>query len=228
MIDGAPLVILPGLMCDSRMFGAMMNLLPGASALDGYYGGHDRLDAMAAWALDRLPAKAVLFGHSMGGRIALEIVRQAPERVAGLVLADTGIHPRGEGEQENRYRLRDVGRAQGFGALVDLWLPPMVAPANRKPDILDPLRSMVLDAGQAVFEAQTEALLHRCPVDELLARIDCPALVMTGEHDAWSPPDQHAEIAAAIAGARLRIIEGAGHMAPAEAPRAVADAILRT
>ena len=150
----------------------------------------------------------------------------APERVLKLALLDTGIHPRGPGEREKRYALRDIGRAEGMSALVDQWLPPMVAEAHRADQALMlSLHQMSCDAGLAVFEAQTEALLARPDVEDLLRTIGIPTLVATGSEDQWSPPSQHEDIASKIEGSALVVFKGAGHMAPAEAPEDVARAL---
>ncbi|MGE4431858.1 MAG: alpha/beta fold hydrolase [Sphingobium sp.] len=213
------LLILPGLMCDSRMFAAQIDAFPGAVAVDGFYDGCDRIEAMADYALARAPERFALFGHSMGARVALEVIRKAPERVERIALADTGIHPVKPGEQEKRHALRDIGRAQGMAALVDAWLPPMVGPGNRGDDaLMAALRAMSLSAGQAGFERQIEALLHRPDTDAALRGIAVPAFAIVGDADEWSPVDQHAAMAEKIPGAQLRVVEGAGHMAPAEKP----------
>jgi pimeloyl-ACP methyl ester carboxylesterase len=209
--------ILPGLLCNLSMFAATMEAFPGASGVDDFYGQETTLPGMAAHALARAPDRFVLLGHSMGARIALEIMRVAPERVSALILADTGIHPAREGERDKRYELRDIGREQGFGALIDTWLPPMLAP-DRQGDaaLVDGLRAMCLSAGQERFEGQIEALLARPVVEDLLPLVTVPTLSIVGELDAWSPPKQHRQIADLIPGARLEIVTGAGHMLPAE------------
>lgn len=215
----APLVVLPGLLCDSRMFRRLIDHFPGTIVLDGFYAGADRLEAMADYALAKMPARVSLMGHSMGARVALEIMRKAPDRVERLALVDTGIHPRRPGEAEKRYALRDLGREKGMEALVDLWLPPMLAPAAREDEaLLSILRPMCIDAGIATYEAQAEALLNRPSVDDVLTNIQCPTSAIVGSLDEWSPPAQHEQIAAAIPGARLHIVEGAGHMMPTEKP----------
>jgi pimeloyl-ACP methyl ester carboxylesterase len=218
--DGLP-VILPGLLCDSRMFVRQLEAFPRVVVLDGFYGGSKSIEAMASWALERLPRRCALIGHSMGGRVALEMVRRAPERATRLLLCSTGVHPPQPGEAEKRHALRDLGRSKGFAALVDSWLPPMLSPAAREEaDLVARLRAMCVSAGQKIFEAQIEALLARPPVEALLARLTCPTLVSVGDLDAWSPVAQHRDIAAAIPGAELRIVPGAGHMLPVEAPEA--------
>ena len=211
------LFILPGLMCDLSMFSATMAAFPGSSGVDDLYGRETTLGGMASHALALMPERCVLLGHSMGARIALEIMRHAPGRVTALVLADTGIHPAAPGEREKRYALRDVGRQQGFAALVDAWLPPMLAAARRDDAMLVAgLRTMCLRAGQTRFEEQIEALLARPEVEDILPAITCPTLSITGALDSWSPPVQHERIAQLIPGARLEIVAGAGHMLPVE------------
>ncbi|BBD97063.1 alpha/beta hydrolase [Sphingobium amiense] len=218
--DAVP-AILPGLMCDSRMFAAVLERLPGAVVIDGFYAGCDRIEAMAEYALARLPERIALIGHSMGARVALEIVRRAPERVERLALVDTGIHTVRAGEREKRYALYEKGCREGMIALVDEWLPPMVGEgALRDPALIARLHAMAVSSGLAVFRAQVEALLHRPDLSGLLPTIRCPTYAIVGREDLWSPVSQHEEIAAAIPGAQLRIVEGAGHMMPAEQPEA--------
>lgn len=214
-----PLVILPGLLCDSRMFAATRAHFDGTIVIDGFYGGADRIAAMATYALDRMPPRAALLGHSMGARVALEIWRQAPERVERLALVDTGVLAVKPGEQDNRYALRDLGRAHGMVALVAQWLPPMMGEAAlTDAALMALLTAMAQDAGLATFEAQMQALLNRPALDTLLPTITCPTFAIVGEEDRWSPVAQHEAIAAAIPGAQLRVVEGAGHMVPAETP----------
>ncbi len=213
------LAVLPGLLCDSRLFAAQD--AAGVLVVDGFYGGASSMEGMADYALARLPDRFAILGHSMGARVALEIVRKAPERVERIALSNTGVHPVQPGEREKRYRLRDIGREQGMERLVDTWLPPMLGPSvGANSELRERLRAMCLDAGLEIFEAQIEALLARPQVDDVLASLGCPALSVTGEQDAWSPPDQHARIAQAIQGCLLRIVPSAGHMLPAEQPEA--------
>ncbi len=215
------LAILPGLMCDATMFGDTLAAFEGAQVVEGYYGGATTLVAMADYALERLPPRFALMGHSMGGRVALEVWRKTPERVVALALADTGVHPPQSGERDKRYALRDLGRSAGFPALVEAWLPPMLGNAARgDAGLVARLAAMCGAAGQAVFEAQTEALLTRRDAANLLAGITCPAVAMVGAEDLWSPVDQHEEMARIIPRGQLRVVAGAGHMLPAEAPEA--------
>jgi pimeloyl-ACP methyl ester carboxylesterase len=219
------LLLLPGLICDARVFAPQLAAFADARAVNGY-GTADSLPEMARVALAQAPARFDLFGHSMGARVALEVFRLAPERVRRIALCSTGVHPLGADEPRKRRDLQAAGHARGYEALVDAWLPPMVAEANRADAALyAPMRRMCLDQNQQIFDAQIEALLGRPEQARLLERIECPALVMTGELDAWSPPAQHAAMAERIADSTLVIVPGAGHMLPLEAPGAVNQAI---
>jgi pimeloyl-ACP methyl ester carboxylesterase len=219
------LLFLPGLICDARVFAPQLAAFAESRAVDGY-GEADTLEGMARVALEQAPESFDLLGHSMGARVALEVFRLAPNRVRRLALVSTGVHPLGPGEPAKRRALQAIGHERGFEALVDAWLPPMVAEANRIDETLyGPMRRMCLDQGQAIFDAQIEALLNRPEQESLLGRIGCPTLVMTGTQDAWSPPTQHEAIASRIADSTLVTVPGAGHMLPLEAPEAVSKTI---
>ena len=219
------LLFLPGLICDARVFAPQLAAFAGSRAVDGY-GTADSLEDMARVALEQAPESFDLLGHSMGARVALEVFRLAPDRVRRLALVSTGVHPLGADEPAKRRALQAVGHERGFEALVDTWLPPMVADASRADDALyGPMRRMCLDQNQRIFDAQIEALLKRPEQESLLGQVACPTLVMTGELDGWSGPAQHRAMAARIADATLTIVSGAGHMLPLEAPEAMNEAI---
>jgi len=221
------LLFLPGLACDARIYAPQLAAFPDSRAIDGY-GTANSLVEMAGIALNQAPESFDLLGHSMGGRVALEVFRLAPERVRRLALVSTGAHALREGEAAKRQALQAIGWNHGFARLIDEWLPPMVAEANRaRPEIYEPLRQMNTEAGQEVFDAQIHALLNRPEAESLLPQIACPALVMTGELDSWSGPEQHRQIAAAIPNSELVIVPGAGHMIQFETPQAVNSAIAR-
>lgn len=219
------LIFLPGLICDAEIYAAQTAAFPDSIAIDGY-GKADTLQQMARIALEQAPERFDLFGHSMGGRVALEVMRLAPERVRRLALVSTGVHSLQPGEPEKRASLLRISREEGIEALTQAWLPPMVAPHRLEDEaLMTPLRDMCHRAGSEVFEAQIAALLGRPEQESLLPAIPCPTLVMTGSLDSWSPPEQHRRIAAALPDAELIIVEGAGHMIMAEAPEAVNSAI---
>jgi len=221
----APLFLLPGLLCDASVFAPQTAAFDGAIALDGY-GAARSLVEMAAVVLAQAPARISLLGHSMGARVALEVYRLAPGRVERLALLSTGVHPLKPGETEKRHALRDLGRREGMAALVDAWLPPMVAEARQDDEaLMAPLHAMSIRAGIATYEAQIAALLGRPEVEALLPAIACPVMVGVGRQDRWSPVDQHEAMAAAIPGATLTIFEDSGHMSVVEAPEQVNAAI---
>jgi pimeloyl-ACP methyl ester carboxylesterase len=216
-------------MCDASVYAAQVVALAEFDplALPGY-GDARSLAEMACRALDSAPPRVSLVGHSMGARVALEMVRIAPERVERLALLDTGVHPVRPGEADKRYALLALGREKGIGALVDEWLPPMVGPALRHdPAFLAPLRRMATAGGVERYAAQIEALLGRPDQSLQLSQIACPTLVGVGRQDDWSGLAQHEAIAGAIPGAELAVFENAGHFAPLEAPDQVSAALLR-
>ncbi|MHB1206227.1 MAG: alpha/beta fold hydrolase [Rhodospirillaceae bacterium] len=225
--DGKVL-LLPGLMCDARIWAPQVALDPARIiAVDGY-GGADSIAGMARRVLAAAPDTFAVAGHSMGARVALELYRMAPERIERLALIDTGVHGPRPGEAEKRHALLDLGRREGIDRLLDVWLPPMVAAARRTDAaLLDALRAMCRAAGVDTYAAQIRALLGRPEAVSLLSRITCPTLVAVGRQDEWSPLVQHQEIAAAIPSSTLEVFEDCGHMSPAEAPAQVNAALAR-
>ena len=220
-----PLVLLPGLMCDARIFAAQLARFPTARAIDGF-GERSSIGDMAHHVLDTVLGSFALLGHSMGARVALEVVRRAPARVTRLMLVSTGTHAVRPGEAERRQRLIDLGNRRGVAALVDQWLPPMLAPVNRaNPAVVGPLDTMCRKVGVAAFVAQNRALLARPALETLLPTITCPTMIACGSEDEWSPLAQHEQIRAAIPGSHTTVVAGAGHMLPAEAPDALNEVI---
>jgi len=218
-------ILLPGLICSDEVWAAQTANLPDTLAFSGY-GAENSLQGMARSVLKGAPSEFYIAGHSMGARVALEICRLAPERVKKLALLNTGVHGLKKGEPEKRYALLELGQKAGMGALVDTWLPPMIAPKNRKNlELMTRLRTMCLEKGIETFEAHITALINRPSLDGFLETLNIPTLVATGELDQWSPPEQHRMIAARLPVSKLKLFEGAGHMAPAETPELVSQAL---
>ena len=222
------LILLPGLMCDAAAWAPQVAAFSSrASCVVPDWGLLNAITAMAGHVLATAPtATFALAGHSMGGRIALEVMRLAPQRVERLALLDTGIHPfaageAGEKERAGRYALRDLARTAGMRAMGAQWLRGMVHPLVLGTPLFEQVLDMLERSSPAQFEAQIIALLGRPDAAPVLPTITCPTLVLTGRQDLWSPPEQHAAMAAAIPGAKLVIVEQCGHMATVEQPQAV-------
>jgi pimeloyl-ACP methyl ester carboxylesterase len=214
--------LLPGLLCDETIWADQRAALGDVIVPD--FRHVNSIEAMAQIVLDRAPERFSVAGHSMGGRVALEVVRVAPDRVERLALLDTGVHPRAADEESKRWALVELARSEGMAALAARWLPPMLHPDHSAP--LKPLTEMVMRSTPETFENQQRALLDRPDARAVLRLIQCPTLVLCGRQDIWSPVSQHEEIAASIPHSKLAIVDDCGHMSPVEQPGAVTGALL--
>jgi pimeloyl-ACP methyl ester carboxylesterase len=187
---------------------------------------------MAEKVLREAPPRFAVAGHSMGGRVALEALRLAPERIEALALIDTGVAalPAGEaGEREaaGRYELLGIARSQGMAAMARRWVQGMVW----KPRLADaPLIASVVDmmarSSAEVFAAQIRALLGRPDASGLLPDIRCPTLVLCGQQDSWAPAARHIDMAGQISDSTLVLVPECGHMCTLERPAEVTRALL--
>jgi pimeloyl-ACP methyl ester carboxylesterase len=225
-------LLLPGLACDAYTWRDQSRALSQKTAVTVVdYGLADSITRMAEIALAATPEPIAIAGHSMGGRVAFEIMRLAPGRVAGLALLDTAYRgfPGGEaGEREiaKRAELVEIARTKGMRAMAEFWLPGIIHP-DRISDaaLTEAILTMMSRKTPEIFAAQIEALLGRPDATAQLAAIRCPTLVLCGRKDTWSPLAAHEEIAAAIPNSHLAIIEHCGHMAPMERPAEVTAAM---
>lgn len=216
------IVLIPGLTCDAAFWEHQRAVLRrlGDVVVPRLH-DHDSLAAMAETILAESTGPLDVVGHSMGGRVAFEVVRLAPARVRSLAVLDTGVHPAGGDEPAQRRVRLDLAEAGGMEALAADWVPAMIHPARRDDEALvRAITDMVTSHTVEQYRGQIRALLERPDARPLLPAISCPALVAVGRADEWSPVEQHREIAAAIPGARLEIIEDAGHMVAMEQPEA--------
>jgi len=232
MHDRPTLLLLPGLLCDRASWAPVLPFLePHAECLVPDYSAESSLEAMAERVLEPAPARFALAGHSMGGRVALEVLRRARGRVERLALLDTGYRSRpdgsaGDDERARRLALLALAREQGMRAMGREWIRGMVHPARLADSALvDAILDMIERQTPERYAGQIDALLARPDVAGLLRSVDVPALVACGRQDAWSPLAQHEEIAALIPGCRLAAFDDCGHMAPMEQPAAVAAAL---
>lgn len=222
------IVLLPGLLSDAFVWANQAKALkPYADVFIADFSQLDSIEAMARSALALTDGPIVAIGHSMGARVALEMVRLAPERIEKLGLLDTGIHPRREGEEATRQVLVDLGFEKGMEALADRWLPPMVHDGRHGDRVfMEPMRAMVMRYTPEQHRGQIQALLGRPDARSHLSSIACSTLVMVGRQDRWSPVAQNEEIAALIPNAEFVVIEDSGHFAPVERPEQVTEALL--
>jgi pimeloyl-ACP methyl ester carboxylesterase len=228
------LVLIPGLMCDQAVWAGQCQALRarGVAFRVAEHGLADSLSAMARAVLDANPGPLAVIGHSMGGRVALEIARQGGARLRGAALLDTGYRAlapgeAGERERAARTRLLELARREGIRAMANTWLNGMVHP-ERMHDaaLLEAIIEMFERRSVAQLAAQVKALLERPGAAGILPGIAVPALLLCGEQDQWSPPAQHREMAQLIPASVFSTVADCGHMSPMEQPAAVNAALL--
>jgi pimeloyl-ACP methyl ester carboxylesterase len=224
-----PLLLIPGMMCDARLYGPQVAALSGRRALHlAPITAHDTIEDLAADILRHAPLRFALLGLSMGGIVAMEIAARAPERVQRLALLDT--NPRAEAPEVRARREPQIAKAREGRlreVMRDEMKPNYLADGPRRQDILDLCMEMALALGPEVFERQSRALASRPDQQETLARVAVPTLVLMGEHDILCPRDRHELMHALIPGSRLEIVPGAGHLPTLERPEATTAAIAR-
>lgn len=222
-----PTVLIPGLACTAEMFARQTVALwpygpvTVASTLEG-----DSIAAMAAAILRDAPARFALGGISMGGYIALEILRQAPERVVKLALLDTSARAdTPEQIEARRLLIERVGNGELEAVLAQVT-PNLLHPDHRdRQDLIDIQIRMGRDVGPEGFIRQEAAITKRIDSRPHLADNRVPTLVLVGDCDPLTPPDRAKEIAEAVPGARLVVIPDCGHASTLEQPEAVSAAL---
>ena len=216
-------VLIPGLVSDAFVWAKVTASLPHhMAAVVADVTTQASIADMARDLLARHPGRLILAGHSMGGRVAIEMARMAPGRIAGMALLNTGLHPKRAGEEAKRQAMIDLAHGQGMAALAAAWLPGMMNAATPPdPTLMADLTAMVCRMTPDIHERQLRALLSRPDAAASLA-YKGPMLLMTGRQDVWSPLSQHQDIARLCPQARLEVIEDAGHFAPVEQPARVA------
>ena len=167
----------------------------------------------------------------MGGRVALEMFRRAPDRIAALALLDTGVQPLAAGEAgareaAGRHELLDIARTRGMAAMAQRWVQGMVwQPRLHDAPLLQSVIDMFARRSADMFAAQIRALLARPDASGLLPTIRCPTLVLCGTEDSWAPASRHREMAAQVPGSQLVLVPECGHMGTMERPQAVTAAL---
>ena len=221
------LYLLAGLLSDETIWTDVAGKLTGAANTQIVsFPDFQSIREMAEHVLRLAHGQFAIAGHSMGGRVALEVIRQAPQRVVGISLCNTGVHARRTQEIESRKRLVELAWARGMSALAAEWLPPMIgASTARMAEVMPRLTEMVERQTPQSFAEQINALLNREDATAILPTIRVPTLLASGSADTWSPLAQHEIMQRLVPHATLVCIEDAGHMSPIEQPEAVSAAL---
>ncbi len=227
-MPGSTLLLLPGMPLDAALWDHQSrHLVDVAVPLVADLTACDSIAAMADGVLASAPGRFALAGLSMGGYVALEILRRAPERVERLALLDTNARADTPEQTANRRDAVALARQGKYGAVMRAGLPRLVHP-DRLSDrpLVDAVLAQMERVGVDGYVREQTAIIGRPDSRPGLGAIRCPTLVLCGRQDALTPPDLHAEMAAAIPGARLVLIEQCGHLSAMEQPQAV-TALLR-
>ena len=226
------LVFIPGLAGDGTMWQAQCPAMPAALrpivATAHMHATAQRIEDMAALLLQAHKGPLLLCGASMGGMIAMEAVRQAPERIAGLALLGTTAQP----ESPAMRALREAAIALFEQGRVREVIEPNVSFAFHpchaaQPELVQAYLDFVLRAGPEQLVRQNRAVIHRPDARQHLSRVNCPTLVMCGDADQLTPPACSQEIAALIPHADYTVLTECGHMLTMEQPAAVNRLLLR-
>ncbi len=215
-----PLVFLPGMMCDARLFGPQIEALTPARAVScPDIGKADSIEALAENVLANAPEAFALAGLSMGGIVAMEVLRQAPTRLKGLALLDT--NPLAELPEIAANRARQMERARNgelFSVMRDEMKPNYLARGLRREEVLGLCMDMAMDLGPEVFCRQSIALRDRPDQTATLNHCEMPTLILCGREDGLCPVSRHELMHDLVKDSTLTIIEGAGHMPTLEMP----------
>ncbi len=223
-----PLILLPGLLCDEALWAHQSETLSDIADITVADLSQDEtIQGMAERVLDSAPETFALAGLSMGGYVAQEIMRQAPERVERLALLDTSSRPDSPENTEQRKGFIEQLELGDFKGVTSRLLPLLVHQDRLSDDaLIAVIQSSAQNVGPEAYIRQQKGVMTRPDGRQSLKKVTCPALVLCGRQDALTPLALHEEMAAAIPGASLVVIEDCGHLAPLERPHAV-SAVMR-
>ncbi|WVX47578.1 Putative aminoacrylate hydrolase RutD [Roseobacter fucihabitans] len=221
------LVLLPGMMCDARLFGPQIAELSADTTVTvAPITQGERVEEIASALLDQLPKRFALAGLSMGGIVAMEILRRAPERVSRVAFLDT--NPLAETPQVAAAREPQIVAAR-TGRMLDVMRdemkPNYLAPGPDRQAILELVMDMADTLGPEVFIRQSRALQRRRDQQSTLRKCKVPALVLCGRHDALCPVKRHEFMSELIPYATLRVMENSGHLPTLEQPGETTQAL---
>ncbi|WP_432448447.1 alpha/beta fold hydrolase [Aliiroseovarius marinus] len=224
-----PLILLPGMMCDARLFGPQIDALSGPTPLVIMpMGAHDSMSALARSVLRNAPPRFAVAGLSMGGILAMEVLRQDPNRVAGMALMDT--NPLAEKEEVKARRAPQIAAAKNGElrrVMRDEMKPNYLTDGPNRGAILDLCMAMAMDLGPEVFVNQSKALRDRPDQTDTLRAFTGPTLVLCGRDDALCPVSRHELMHDLMPHSTLEIIEDAGHLPTLEQPEQTTAALSR-
>ncbi len=217
------LLLVPGLLCTRALFAPQMNEFEGRLNIEvADHTRHDSMDRIAADILESAPEKFALAGLSMGGYVAFEILRRAPERVTRLCLIDTSARADRPEQADQRRALIGLASKEGLNPVIDILLPLLIHPARMADAVLThTIRDMMRDTGAEAFIRQQNAIIGRKDAREELSAIKCPTMIIVGEEDGLTPPKVAQEMAGRIPDADLEIVPDCGHLSTIEQPAAV-------
>lgn len=221
------LVLIPGLACTPRLFEAQITALSGErNVIVADHTCDDSIREIAARLLGNAPERFSLAGLSMGGYVALEVMRQAPGRVERLALLDTSARPDTPEARQDRERLIALAEADRFDDIHSRLWPRLVHPDHQADGALqDVVIEMMRQTGPEAYIRQQRAIMGRPDSRPLLPGIEIPTLVLVGEGDAITPPEIAREMAEMIEWASLVVVPEAGHLSTLEQPERVAQAL---
>tara|TARA_B110000444_G_scaffold128772_1_gene121191 strand:+ start:107 stop:808 length:702 start_codon:yes stop_codon:yes gene_type:complete len=222
-----PIVFLPDLMCDARLFAPQIDGLSHARAVmvaPIHIG--ERIEEIASGILDVTPHRFALCGLGMGGMVAMEIVRRAPDRVTRLCLMDTNTMQEAPIRAAEREPLIVLARAGNLEKAMQEELGPgYLADTQFKENISKLIFDMAISLGTLAFVRQSRAMQRRRDQQALLRKIKCPTLILCGAKDPFYLPKRHEFIAELIETAHLKVIEDAAHFPTLEQPKETNDAL---
>lgn len=222
-----PVLFLPGMMCDARLFQAQISAFSASRpVMCAPLSGRRTISDLAAGILAHAPPRFALLGLSMGGIVAMEMARQAPDRLERIALLDT--NPLAESPERAAAREPQIADVRNGGlrrVMRDEMKPNYLADGPNQGAVLDLCMAMAEALGPDVFEDQSRALQTRPDQTDTLRALAIPALVLCGEADSLCPLERHILMRDLIPNARLEVIEGAGHLPVLEQPTSTNAAI---
>ncbi len=219
------LVLIPGLLCNRELWAHQSaNLAHIAEITVADVTQDDTIAGMAQRLLAQAPREFALAGLSMGGYVAQEVMRQAPDRVSRLALLDTSARPDSDEQKARRRGLIALSTQGKFKGVTPRLLPLLIHPDRLDDTLLvGRITAMAEDVGQAGFVRQQTAIMGRIDGRPTLRDIRCPTVVLGGAEDAITPPEVMAEIADLVPGATYHLLPNCGHLSTMEEPEAVTD-----